>query len=83
MYPEITAFCDSAWLDGYEDHPLQLCVDSVFQLRLVELLLYFRQEKQRIVRCDYCWNYLHPRTQAAMRYCELIIDGQSCKIAGS
>lgn len=61
-YPEIAAFCDPAHLDGYGDTPLQLCVGSVFQLRLIELLLYFRQEKQRIARCDYCWNYFIPRT---------------------
>ena len=82
-YPEIAAFCDPAHLDGYRDTPLQLCVGSVFQLRLIELLLYFRQEKQRIARCDYCWNYFIPRTQAATRYCDRIFDGQSCKNRGA
>lgn len=82
-YPEIAAFCDPAHLDGYGDTPLQLCVGSVFQLRLIELLLYFRQEKQRIARCDYCWNYFIPRTQAATRYCDRIFDGQSCKKRGA
>lgn len=83
VYPEVAAFCDPARLDGYEDTPLRLCVGSVFQLRLVELLLYFRQEKQRIARCDYCWNYFIPRTQAATRYCDRIFDGQSCKKRGA
>lgn len=83
VYPEVAAFCAPARLDGYEDTPLQLCVGSVFQLRLVELLLYFRQEKQRISRCDYCWNYFIPRTQAATRYCDRIFDGQSCKKRGA
>ena len=82
-YPEIAGFCDPAHLDGYGDTPLQLCVGSVFQLRLIELLLYFRQEKQRIARCDYCWNYFIPRTQAATRYCDRIFDGQSCKKRGA
>ena len=82
-YPEIAAFCDPAHLDGHGDTPLQLCVGSVFQLRLIELLLYFRQEKQRIARCDYCWNYFIPRTQAATRYCDRIFDGQSCKKRGA
>lgn len=82
-YPEIAAFCDPAHLDGYGDTLLQLCVGSVFQLRLIELLLYFRQEKQRIARCDYCWNYFIPRTQAATRYCDRIFDGQSCKKRGA
>lgn len=83
VYPEVAAFCDPARLDGYEDTPLRLCVGSVFQLRLVEFLLYFRQEKQRIARCDYCWNYFIPRTQAATRYCDRIFDGQSCKKRGA
>lgn len=83
VYPEVAAFCDPARLDGYEDTPLRLCVGSVFQLRLVELLLCFRQEKQRIARCDYCWNYFIPRTQAATRYCDRIFDGQSCKKRGA
>ena len=83
VYPKIAEFCDPAHLDGYGDTPLQLCVGSVFQLRLIELLLYFRQEKQRIARCDYCWNYFIPRTQAATRYCDRIFDGQSCKKRGA
>lgn len=41
-----------------------LPVDTVYHLRLVELMMYFRQEKQRIARCDYCWNYFIPKTKA-------------------
>ena len=47
VYPDVAAFCDPARLDGYENVILPLPVDTVYQLRLVELMLYFRQEKQR------------------------------------
>lgn len=83
IYPEVGAFCDPARLDGYENVPLRLRVDSVFQLRLAELLLYFRQEKQRIARCDYCWNFFIPRTKAETHYCDRIFEGQSCKKRGA
>ena len=83
VYPQVAKFCDPARLDGYENVILSLPVDNVYQLRLVELMLYFRQEKQRIARCDYCWNYFIPRTQAATRYCDRIFDGQSCKKRGA
>ena len=29
-------------------------------LRLLELTLYFQQDKQRIARCDYCWGWFIP-----------------------
>lgn len=45
--------------------------------------MYFRQEKQRITRCDYCWNYFIPGTRAATLYCDRIFDGQSCKKRGA
>lgn len=83
VYPKIAAFCDPVRLDGYEDVILPFPVDTVYQLRLVELVMYFRQEKQRIVRCDYCWNYFIPRTRAATLYCDRIFDGQSCKKRGA
>lgn len=83
VYPEVAAFCDPARLNGYDGGPLRLRVGSVFQLRLAELLLYFRQEKQRIARCDYCWNYFIPKTKAETHYCDRIFDGQSCKKRGA
>lgn len=46
-------------------------------------MLYFRQEKQLIARCDYCRNYFIPGTRAAMLYCNRIFDGQSCKKRGA
>lgn len=45
--------------------------------------MYFRQEKQRIARCDYCWNYFIPKTKARALYCDRIFDGQSCKKRGA
>ena len=83
VYPKIAEFCDPARLDGYKNAILPLPVDNVYQLRLVELMLYFRQEKQRIARCDYCWKYFIPRTRAATHYCDRIFDGQSCKKRGA
>lgn len=83
VYPQVAKFCDPARLDGYENVILSLPVDNVYQLRLVELMLYFRQEKQRIARCDYCWNYFIPKTKARALYCDRIFDGQSCKKQGA
>ena len=83
VYPQVAKFCDPARLDGYENVILSLPVDNVYQLRLVELMLYFRQEKQRIARCDYCWNYFIPKTKARVLYCDRIFDGQSCKKQGA
>ncbi len=83
VYPKIAEFCNPARLDGYENVILPLPVDNVYQLRLVELMLYFRKEKQRIARCDYCWNYFIPKTKARALYCDRIFDGQSCKKRGA
>ncbi len=83
VYPKIAAFCDPIRLADYEKVPLQFHVESVFQLRLVELLLYFQQDKKRITRCDYCWNYFIPKTKARSLYCDQIFDGQSCKKRGA
>lgn len=79
VYPDVAAFCNPTRLDGYKNTPLRLGTGSAYQLCLAELLLYFRQEKQRITRCDYCWSYFIPRTRAATLYCDRIFDGQSCK----
>lgn len=83
VYPKVAEFCDPARLDGYENVILPLPVDTVYQLRLVELMIYFRQEKQRIARCDCCWNYFIPKTKARALYCDRIFDGQSCKKRGA
>lgn len=33
---------------------------SLYDLYLLELNLYFQQDKQRIARCEYCWGYFVP-----------------------
>lgn len=83
VYPRIAAFCDPAQLDEHENVVLPLPVDTIYQLHLVELMMYFRQEKQRIARCDYCWNYFIPGTRAVTLYCDRIFDRQSCKKRGA
>ena len=83
VYPKIAEFCNPVRLGGYENVIPPLPVDNVYQLRLVELMLYFRQKKQRIARCDYCWNYFIPKTKARALYCDRIFDGQSCKKQGA
>lgn len=57
-------------------------VGSLFELRLLELELYFRQEKQRIARCEYCWEYFIPKTTKATLYCDREWNGKSCKQLG-
>lgn len=83
IYPEVAQICDPVQLDVQNNEPLLFRLESVYGLRLLELMLYFRQEKQRIVRCDYCWNYFIPKTKAATRYCSRVFEGQSCKQRGA
>lgn len=40
-------------------------VEDVFELYLLELLLYFQQDKKRIARCECCWQYFIPKTMLA------------------
>jgi len=56
---------------------------SLFELYQLELSLYFGQEKQRIVRCEHCWNYFIPKTKQQTLYCDRVFDGISCKKAGA
>ena len=46
-------------------------------------MLYFRQDKQRITRCEHCWEYFIPPTKKVTRYCDRVYDGQSCKQRGA
>ena len=50
---------------------------------LLELALYFQQDKQRIARCDYCWGWFVPKTKKITRYCDRVTDGFRCKQRGS
>lgn len=74
VYPDIAQICDpEPWADC--DAPMTLRIESAYKLRLVELMLYFRQEKKRIARCEYCWNYFIPKTRVVTRYCNRIFKG--------
>ena len=82
VYPQIAHICDPGlWME--ETMPVTFRIESVYKLRLLELMLYFRQEKKRIARCDYCWNYFIPKTRAETHYCDRVFDGQSCKKRGA
>ena len=82
VYPQIAQICDPGlWME--ETMPVTFRIESVYKLRLLELMLYFRQEKKRIARCDYCWNYFIPKTRAETHYCDRVFDGQSCKKRGA
>ncbi len=54
----------------------------MFELCLLELSLYFQQSRQRIVRCECCWNYFIPKTKKETLYCDRAIDGDRCKDIG-
>ena len=56
---------------------------SLFGLRLLELALYFQQDKQRIARCEYCWGWFIPKTKKATWYCDRVTDGFPCKQRGA
>jgi len=59
----------------------EYAVQSLFELRLLEMDMYFRQPK-RIARCLHCWNYFIPRTNRETCYCDRIFDGRDCKTLG-
>lgn len=83
IYPDIVLVCDPASLGNALEGPRVFAVHDLFGLYLLELALYFRQDKQRIARCDYCWRYFIPKTKKATRYCDRVTDGQSCKQRGA
>ena len=55
---------------------------SIFELYQLLLALYFKQNKQRIAKCERCWNYFIPKTKKQTLYCDRIFNGASCKQAG-
>lgn len=83
VYPDVAQICDPALLDHVPEGQRSFAVRNLFGLYLLELALYFRQEKQRIARCDYCWRYFIPKTKKATRYCDRVTDGFPCKERGS
>lgn len=56
--------------------------DSLYELYLTELSLYFRQSAQRIARCENCWHYFIPKTKKKTLYCDREFDSAPCKKAG-
>lgn len=60
----------------------EYALPDLYELCLAELSLYFQQSKQRIARCENCWRYFIPRTEAESRYCYDAADGRPCKEIG-
>lgn len=56
---------------------------QVYLRNVLEIALYFQQDKQRIARCDYCWLYFIPKTRKETHYCDRKTDGFPCKQRGS
>ena len=83
VYPDAGKLCDPASLPDAGSGSRAFAVRSLFSLRLLELALYFQQDKQRIARCDYCWGWFIPKTKKATRYCDRVTDGFPCKKRGA
>ena len=83
VYPDVGKLCDPASLPDVELGQRMFRANSMFGLRLLELALYFQQDKQRIARCDYCWGWFIPKTKKVTRYCDRVTDGFPCKKRGA
>lgn len=70
IYPQVSGLCDPASLPDVEQGQRVFRANSIFGLRMLELALYFQQDKQRIARCDYCWGWFIPKTKKVTRYCD-------------
>ncbi len=57
-------------------------LSSSYELRLLELLLYFRQDKRRIARCKYCGGFFAPDSRHRMSYCDRDMGTGTCKELG-
>ena len=68
VYPDIGRLCNPAALSNVEPRHKAFAVNSIFGLRLLELALYFQQDNQRIVRCDYRWGWFVPKTSQDHRH---------------
>lgn len=83
VYPEVGKLCDPVSLPDVEPGQRVFRANSIFGLRMLELALYFQQDKQRIARCDYCWGWFIPKTKKVTRYCDRVTDGFPCKQRGA
>ena len=83
VYPDVGRLCDPAKLSDAESGQRVFRANSIFGLRMLELALYFQQDKQRIARCDYCWGWFIPKTKKATRYCDRVTDRFPCKQRGA
>ena len=83
IYPQVSGLCDPASLPNVERGQRVFRANSIFGLRMLELALYFQQDKQRIARCDYCWGWFIPKTKKVTRYCDRVTDGFHCKQRGA
>lgn len=83
VYLQVGRLCDPISLPESEVGNRAFAVRLLFGLRLSELALYFRQDKQRIARCDYCWGWFIPKTKKATQYCDRVTDGFLCKQRGA
>lgn len=75
------------FLPGEDGAPVgrtrEYALADLYELCLAELSLYFQQDRQRIARCENCWRYFVPRTEAESRYCYGDVDGRPCKQEGA
>ena len=75
------------FLPGEEGSPVsrvrEYVLPGLYELCLAELSLYFQQNRQRIARCENCWRYFVPKTEAESRYCYGEVDGKPCKQEGA
>lgn len=83
VYPDVARLCDPSLLNGIPEGERVFSAHNLLGLHLLELALYFRQNEQRIARCEYCWGYFIPRTKSVTRYCDRVIDGFPCKKRGA
>ncbi len=83
VYPDVARLCDPTLLDGISEGRRVFSAYSLFGLSLLELAFYFRQDRQRIARCEYCWGYFIPKTKSATCYCDRVIDSFPCKQRGA
>lgn len=75
IYPQVGKLCDPASLPEAGLGNRAFAVRSLFGLGMLELALYFQQDRQRIARCEYCWGWFIPKTKKVTRYCDRVTDG--------